>query len=94
MFFIVCFSGFFLLFLLKGQIVISLCKWFHFSGQVRQRGKRYLSKAGFALCYASACETNTRMMQKNIKEKKSQTKNSLIIIYFYSFFSLKAFSSC
>lgn len=65
---------------------------FFWIGQGNRR--KYSSKPGFALCYASACETNTRMMQKDIKGKENpQTKNSLIIIHFYSFFSLKVFSN-
>lgn len=49
---------------------------FFWTGQANRR--KYSSKAGFALCYASACETYTRMMQKDIKAKKTKTKPKIL----------------
>lgn len=80
-FFIIGFSGSFFVKRSNCDFIMQMVS-FLWTGQANR--KKYSSKSHFSLCYASACETNTRMMQKNIKEKKYKTKpkNSLIIIHF------------
>lgn len=65
---------------------------FLWTGQANR--KKYSSKSHFSLCYASACETNTRMMQKNIKEKKIQNQTQKFLDNNSLCFSMKAFSNC